>query len=89
MPAPRGGISERIRLLDAVLQGAGFEARASPDIARAMWEKWVQLASLGALTCLMRGTIGNVVAAEGGLELEAALVSLRVYQQSVGTETRA
>jgi 2-dehydropantoate 2-reductase len=70
-----GGISERIRLLDAVLQGAGFEAHASPDIAQAMWEKWVQLASLGALTCLMRGTIGNVVAAEGGLELSRAMIA--------------
>jgi 2-dehydropantoate 2-reductase len=70
-----GGISERIRLLDAVLQGAGFEAHASPDITQAMWEKWVQLASLGALTCLMRGTIGNVVAAEGGLEVSRNLIA--------------
>jgi 2-dehydropantoate 2-reductase len=36
---------------------------------QAMWEKWVQLASLGAITCLMRGTIGEIVAAPGGAEL--------------------
>src|SRR2546422_10192565 len=36
---------------------------------QAMWDKWVQLASLGAVTCLMRGTIGEIVAAPGGAEL--------------------
>jgi 2-dehydropantoate 2-reductase len=30
-----------------------------------MWEKWVFLASLGASTCLMRGSIGSIVAAGG------------------------
>lgn len=69
-----GGISARIRSLDAVLQGAGFEAHAAPDITQAMWEKWVQLASLGAVTCLMRGTVGNVVAVDGGVELSHQLI---------------
>jgi hypothetical protein len=26
-----------------------------------MWEKWVQLASLGTATCLLRGTVGEIV----------------------------
>jgi 2-dehydropantoate 2-reductase len=59
----------RLKTLDATLQGAGFDARLSPDIMQEMWEKWVQLASLGAITCLMRGTIGEIVAAPGGAEL--------------------
>jgi 2-dehydropantoate 2-reductase len=33
-----------------------------------MWQKWVQLASLGAITCLLRGNIGEVVAVPGGAE---------------------
>src|SRR5260370_41664116 len=34
-----------------------------------MWEKWVQLASVGAITCLMRGAFGELVAAPGGADL--------------------
>jgi len=64
-----GETTPRLKALDATLQGAGFDARLSPEIIQAMWEKWVQLASLGAITCLMRGTIGEIVAAPGGAEL--------------------
>ena len=31
-----------------------------------MWEKWTLLATVGGITCLMRGNIGEVVAAPGG-----------------------
>jgi 2-dehydropantoate 2-reductase len=64
-----GESTPRLKALDATLQGAGFDARLSPEIMQAMWEKWVQLASLGAITCLMRGTIGEIVAAPGGTKL--------------------
>jgi 2-dehydropantoate 2-reductase len=64
-----GETTPRLKALDATLQGTGFDARLSPEIMQAMWEKWVQLASLGAITCLMRGTIGEIVAAPGGAEL--------------------
>jgi 2-dehydropantoate 2-reductase len=64
-----GETTPRLKALDATLQGVGFEARLSPEIMQAMWEKWVQLASLGAVTCLMRGTIGEIAAAPGGAEL--------------------
>ena len=31
-----------------------------------MWEKWDNLAAIGAITCLMRGNVGEVNAAPGG-----------------------
>jgi 2-dehydropantoate 2-reductase len=31
-----------------------------------MWEKWVFLSSLAASTCLMRTSVGNILAAPGG-----------------------
>jgi 2-dehydropantoate 2-reductase len=34
-----------------------------------MWEKWVLLASLGALTCLMRGNVGEIENVAGGTEI--------------------
>jgi 2-dehydropantoate 2-reductase len=77
-----GESTPRLKALDATLQGVGFDARLSPDIMQAMWEKWVQLASLGAITCLMRGTIGEIVAAPGGAEL-----SIDVLNESVAVAT--
>jgi|SRR5580658_558191 len=64
-----GEVTPRLHSLDATLQGAGFDAYLSTDITQAMWEKWVMLASLGAVTCLLRGTIGEVVAIPGGAAL--------------------
>ncbi len=58
--------STRIEALDRVMQNAGFDARLSSAIAREMWEKWVLLAALGGITCLMRGTVGEIAAAPGG-----------------------
>jgi 2-dehydropantoate 2-reductase len=60
--------SARIKQLDAVMQGAGFDAHLSPTIEREMWEKWVLLATLGGVTCLMRGNIGEIEAAPGGAD---------------------
>jgi 2-dehydropantoate 2-reductase len=77
-----GESTPRLKALDAMLQGAGFDARLSPEIMQAMWEKWVQLASLGAITCLMRGTIGEIVAAPGGAEL-----SIDALNESVAVAT--
>jgi 2-dehydropantoate 2-reductase len=77
-----GDSTPRLKTLDATLQGAGFDARLSPDIMQEMWEKWVQLASLGAITCLMRGTIGEIVAAPGGAEL-----SIKMLDESAAVAT--
>ncbi|MGB7752760.1 MAG: 2-dehydropantoate 2-reductase [Candidatus Acidiferrales bacterium] len=64
-----GKKSSRIKAVHQVFSGAGFEAAISTDILRDMWEKWVWLASVGAITCLLRGNIGEVVAVPGGAEL--------------------
>ncbi|MBP2303544.1 2-dehydropantoate 2-reductase [Azospirillum picis] len=61
-----GRPSPRMQALDAFMAKAGFDARLSPIIEGEMWEKWLLLSSLGAITCLMRGTTGEVEAAPGG-----------------------
>ena len=68
-----GERSPRIAALDEFIRGAGFDARLSTDIEREMWEKWAMLASLGAITCLMDGDIGQVARAPGGIEFVRAL----------------
>ncbi len=69
-----GNVTDRIRGLDKEMQGAGFNARLSPDIEREMWEKWVMLAALGGITCLARGNIGQVAAAPGGVDFASQLL---------------
>lgn len=60
-----GTASGRTDRLDAAMQGVGFDARLTPTIEREMWEKWVLLATLGGITCLMRGSVGEIEAAGG------------------------
>ena len=63
-----GARSLRTDQLDKVMQGAGFDARLSLTIEREMWEKWVLLATLGGINCLMRANVGEIEAAPGGLD---------------------
>jgi 2-dehydropantoate 2-reductase len=73
-----GESTPRILALDEFMRPAAIGARLSPAIRREMWEKWVFIASLGAITCLMRGTIGEVEACPGG-----ATFALRLFDEVV------
>jgi 2-dehydropantoate 2-reductase len=68
-----GGSRERIRALEAAVCGAGFDARASDTVMHNMWEKFAQLGLGAGITCLMRTSIGDVLAAPGGREAMFAL----------------
>ena len=70
-----GGSTARLQELDETLRGAGFDALLSLHILQDMWQKWVQLATLGAVTCLLRGNIGDIASVPGGASL--ALAALR------------
>lgn len=66
--------SARSDAILAAMSGAGFDAKASTDITQEMWEKWVFIASAASATCLMRASIGDIVAA-GQAALPAALLA--------------
>ena len=51
----------RARLRDARIR----RPRRSDEIVLEMWEKWVFIASAAGITCLMRATIGDIVAGGG------------------------
>ncbi|MFC5580453.1 2-dehydropantoate 2-reductase [Rhodanobacter terrae] len=68
-----GSASGRMRAITSTLSEAGFDARPSHTILQDMWDKWVFLASLAGITCLLRGSVGAIVAAPGG---RAAALSL-------------
>jgi 2-dehydropantoate 2-reductase len=69
-----GTLSKRINRIAPTLDGGGFKAEASTTIRQDMWNKWIMLATLGAINCLMRGTIGDVEAAPGGQALAHAML---------------
>ncbi|MYZ34598.1 MULTISPECIES: ketopantoate reductase family protein [unclassified Streptomyces] len=58
-----------------LLDGAGFEVTVSENILAEMWHKWVFIATAGAITCLMRGTIGDVASVPGGTEYAKAVLA--------------
>ena len=51
-----------------------FGGRLSEEIVQEMWEKWVFITSIAATTCLMRGTVGDVVAA-GATEISLGIAA--------------
>jgi 2-dehydropantoate 2-reductase len=65
--------SERCEQLAAAFAAAGVDHRYSPDIAQDLWIKFTFLTALAAATCLMRASIGAIVAADGGRAFIEAL----------------
>lgn len=52
--------------IETIFAAARFTAQRSDTIMQDMWEKFAFIASLAGITCLMRATIGDIVAAGGG-----------------------
>lgn len=69
-----GSASERMLQITRELQDAGFDTRPSDNILQEMWNKWVFLASLAGMTCLMRASVGEIAAAPGGKATALALL---------------
>ena len=61
-----GTMSGRVLAIAEVMDRANFGAKTSDSIILEMWEKWVFLASLAASTCLMRSSVGHILASPGG-----------------------
>jgi 2-dehydropantoate 2-reductase len=68
-----GGRSTRVETVAAVFANAGFDARLSETIMQEMWAKWVFISAAAGITCLMRSSVGDIVAG-GGSSLAARLV---------------
>jgi 2-dehydropantoate 2-reductase len=57
----------------AALSDAGFPLEARDNIVHDMWDKWVFIATLAGITCLMRASIGDIEAS-GAHEVTVALL---------------
>jgi 2-dehydropantoate 2-reductase len=62
-----GGSSDRLVAMKRTLSGAKFDVLAVDSIILEMWEKWLFIAAAAGVTCLMRGTVGDILAADPGL----------------------
>ena len=70
--------------LDSALQLGKFESRLSRNIMLEMWEKFVLLASLAGMTCLMRANVGEIAATQDG-----AALMLRMLDDCAAVATAA
>lgn len=70
-----GRADPRFEEVAAELGDAGFDLVRSADAMAAMWHKWVFIATVGALTCLMRAPVGDIVACPGGTDLGPAILA--------------
>jgi 2-dehydropantoate 2-reductase len=55
-----GTRSPRIEAVNENLTGAHFDAVLSPNVLQDMWEKWVFIATMAGMTCLMRAALGDI-----------------------------
>jgi 2-dehydropantoate 2-reductase len=60
--------------LSSALKPVKFEWKQLDNVAQAMWDKWVMLASLAGMTCLMRAPVGDIMATAAGEKLTLALL---------------
>jgi 2-dehydropantoate 2-reductase len=84
-----GARSPRIDAIAREMSQANFESRASSIILLEMWEKWVFLATLAGITCLMRSAIGDIAAAGGAHLALDLLEECRSVAASSGFAPRA
>ncbi len=54
------------------------------DITSRLWEKWAFIAAAGVITCLFRGTIGDILAAGGQEQILRAIAECEQIAQAAG-----
>ncbi len=68
-----GSRSARIEAVSETFAGTKIEPQLSTAILQDMWEKWIFIATMAGITCLMRASLGDVETA-GGRNIALALL---------------
>jgi len=58
----------------AAAAGARSEFKRTDAIEQALWDKWVVLATMAGITCLMRAMVGDIMATGSGEKITLALL---------------
>jgi 2-dehydropantoate 2-reductase len=80
----RAGAAHDLEPLREAFARGPVEAVLADDMAQPPWEKFVGLATLAAMTCLMRAAVGDIVASDDG-----ALLMEDTLRACVATATAA
>lgn len=70
-----GGISRRVETIAQAFAATSVSASASDNTMLDMWEKFVMISSLAGINCLMRGSVGDILAADDGERLMLELLA--------------
>lgn len=80
-----GGLSDRTTALGRTLNVPGIDVVVSPDIADELWRKWYFIVAAGVIGTLGGGTIGDIMANDGGAHLiEAVLAETMAVAAAAG-----
>lgn len=84
-----GTASARVEAIERDFATTKFDGRSSAQILLEMWEKWVFIASAAGITCLMRATVGDIVAGGGAGFALVLIDECRAIATANGFEPRA
>jgi 2-dehydropantoate 2-reductase len=70
-----GAVSRRVEAIAGAFASTPVNASISDNILLDMWEKFVMISSLAGMNCLMRGSVGDILAADEGERLTIELLA--------------
>jgi len=70
--------------VSGALSVPGIDVRADDRIADRMWEKWAFIAAAGVVTCLFRGSVGDILTAGGETQILAAIAETEAVAAAAG-----
>lgn len=71
-------------VIAGALESDGIALEIADDIVSRLWEKWAFIAAAGVVTCLFRGTIGDILAAGGEAQIFKAIDECEHVAASAG-----
>ena len=77
-----GKRTTRVEAVDKSLTGAGFDAVLSDHVRQDMWEKWMFIATMAGMTCLMRAAVGDIGTAG------ATPIALALFEECSGVAAK-
>lgn len=71
----RNVLEEPASAVEQMMAKASFASKRIEPIEQGLWEKWVAISTLAAGTCLMRASVGAIVAADDGAAIMQELLA--------------
>ncbi len=90
LPGTAADARPKLQALHDLFKRTPVDVALEEQMQRALWEKFTGLATLAAMTCLMRGTVGEIVRTDDGAALFArTFAACEAAARAAGHEPRA